>query len=681
MLMWNRFRWVELQLQALQPLKLAADIEWRLGHLPKTLEDSYWVIYQRIQNAGPHAFQLATFTFQLLLYCQKSFSVENVATLASIALESEDPSFSGTDVLDVCENLVATGSSKDDILGFTHLSVREFLEGLESRSIIDFRKEEGNAGVAIAGLRYLGGALDKELTLPDWELPGQNFPSILDIESSWPNQRAGSLYVFNSGFSDYVINSWPEHLQRSGELMRASKPLQHLWESFFIHDKAVSLQYKNWCVFGAFNACISWGVYETYDAPLNPAWIAVNLEMLDVLRWLYAINYAELVVASWSKNDPLFIAVKAGKQKVVECILEQTMATTVQLLSSAPGDSIDPSKNPLSEAARKGDLDITTTLVEKASPSAEAIKSACIAAGGKGQLEVLRFLFNRLDDPRHETKARILVEAASGGHCGVMSFLIDQGLQVGPSNVEALNSAIVSGHKEAVSILLENGVYSDGGPGPLCTAIRNNRRDIFAMLVLKSPRRDSLSKALIVAVSQANLDMANRLDDLGAEEEGPAVIRAIKTDNCQTAINLINFGYDVQGRYLERFRTALHWAAEKGFLDVVKALLQHGAAPNIYDTDRNTALHLSAKKGHTTVVKALLGAGADSSAKDKFGLTPADLAAKHHHEDTANVLNDWSEEKLKAPNSEHAFAIEIRSSTISNKDNVADEEKNSEVNR
>jgi len=59
-----RFRWVELQIQSLLPLKVAADVEARLSSLPATLEGSYWEVYRQIMESGEHASKLAVFTFQ-----------------------------------------------------------------------------------------------------------------------------------------------------------------------------------------------------------------------------------------------------------------------------------------------------------------------------------------------------------------------------------------------------------------------------------------------------------------------------------------------------------------------------------------------------------------------------------------------------------------------------------------
>jgi len=80
-------------------------------------------------------------------------------------------------------------------------------------------------------------------------------------------------------------------------------------------------------------------------------------------------------------------------------------------------------------------------------------------------------------------------------------------------------------------------------------------------------------------------------------------------------------------------RTALHWAASRGFVDVAKSLLKAGADTNAADDDGRTALHHAAYEGHTAVAELLLDHEADFRSTDSMGLTAAELAAKHRKDD------------------------------------------------
>jgi len=76
----------------------------------------------------------------------------------------------------------------------------------------------------------------------------------------------------------------------------------------------------------------------------------------------------------------------------------------------------------------------------------------------------------------------------------------------------------------------------------------------------------------------------------------------------------------------EHKRTALHFAAAKGYSEVVEILLRHGADPNQKDQLGNTALHLAACTNHVPVVTLLLRAGTDLTTLDNNGRTPLQLA-------------------------------------------------------
>lgn len=73
-------------------------------------------------------------------------------------------------------------------------------------------------------------------------------------------------------------------------------------------------------------------------------------------------------------------------------------------------------------------------------------------------------------------------------------------------------------------------------------------------------------------------------------------------------------------------RTALHIASSKGYKEIVKLLLDHGADPNQKDIIGNTPLHLAVCTNHVDIVTMLLNAGTDAHSFDKYGRTPLHLA-------------------------------------------------------
>lgn len=91
---------------------------------------------------------------------------------------------------------------------------------------------------------------------------------------------------------------------------------------------------------------------------------------------------------------------------------------------------------------------------------------------------------------------------------------------------------------------------------------------------------------------------------------------AFLNDEPAIAETLLKNGADVgvRNRFIEK--TALHWAADKGFLGCVKLLLKKKADVNTTNYLHVTPLHVAISKGHIKIVEILLESGANIQAVD-----------------------------------------------------------------
>lgn len=100
---------------------------------------------------------------------------------------------------------------------------------------------------------------------------------------------------------------------------------------------------------------------------------------------------------------------------------------------------------------------------------------------------------------------------------------------------------------------------------------------------------------------------------------------------------LLEAGADPNHRDREGW-SAIHWAAEQGFLNIVELLLKSGADVNAISSYGTSALHCAANGGHQLVVVELLHCGADPSKSTCHGWTPLHHAAFKGHSDTVTLL-------------------------------------------
>lgn len=72
--------------------------------------------------------------------------------------------------------------------------------------------------------------------------------------------------------------------------------------------------------------------------------------------------------------------------------------------------------------------------------------------------------------------------------------------------------------------------------------------------------------------------------------------------------------------------TLLHWAADRGYSEVAKCLLELKISVNEQDAEGQTALHYAAACGHEEIIYLLLNHGADQTIQDSEGMLAKNLA-------------------------------------------------------
>ncbi|KAK4213489.1 ankyrin repeat protein [Rhypophila decipiens] len=599
------FRWVDLQIQALRHLKVAADIESRLGALPVTLEESYWEIYQEILNSGEHGANLAIFTFRWLLYAKASISMEAFAHIACYHLQSgSGPGFTVTEITDVCANLIIARSGSFE---FAHLSVREFLEGLRRRNLQTFLSDFCQESIAVACLQLLHAIPDDDPEFDEPENPDKVF-LVLKRFNATPRTEA----------VDYATQFWVKHV-RDCFNKRVENPLSDLIKSFLLDPltSEVSPKFKRWCE-------KLWRIDRLRDstkAPHNPIWLACLHDWFEIVEFLYQNTNSSLdleqprhittVRMSHGEVTPLFYGVFIEDFGLVQCISRCDSHPSLQGSSGRTKND----GSPLLHAASKGAVDYVTILLRRG-PSLETQGEALYRAVAHGHFDVVKLLIDHKPEVISRSGYSATFKACADGKTDIVRYLFDKGAPT-ERGVNFVFSAVLNRHIEITRFLLKRDIAMRSG--------------------------DVLSKTLIVSVSHGDEATTALLLQHGAYKEPVAVIRATRQDIELAMIYFVNSEYDVHNCCLEISRTVLFYAAEKGFDRVMdeimeKAGFQSHLLVNVYDGKRRTPLHISVAAGHAACVQILLKHEAKVFAEDGDGRTPLGLARMRGREACESLI-------------------------------------------
>ncbi|KAJ3492943.1 hypothetical protein NLG97_g5047 [Lecanicillium saksenae] len=683
------FRWVELQIQSLLPIKVAGDILARLGALPPTLEDSYSEIYRRILESGSHASQLAVFIFTWLLYANRPTPVSVLAVIASTMLRmggtnenaAQQEELGQTtigEILDVCENLVVL---RDGLLHFAHLSVRDFLESLPGRKANGMAREQGNSSIATACLQYLLFAIErgsKEISLKNGQVSlsdpsfyvvstetvsivvqDENGTRLLDAldkreghpqsvarasrkrrmkenadltqAQKWANQVAMNLVDEHGPQAMFFAASfWPKYVSGCGRL-RSEEPLRSLIRKLLINESdssTVSLQFEIWNAIK--HRIRHYGLFtsETFDPP-SPIWTPIWHQWPETAKIIYESNYYDgindRVVTALDTNDTCAALTPLGF--AVSKRHDGAMISTI--LESYRGTSIAP---------ESGSSSVHLLLIAIENDRSDIVSM------------LVRNEYGRLLEKVHALRA-----AAKRGSVSTISALIENHPEILKEGfLSASKIACRHGHLDIVELLLRGtDVESPSDCQELLnSALTNAHGEIAGYLLKRFPPKDFfdahyLTNALTAAVQDNQRKCVQVLLENGARPDHTALARFIKHGAPEASLGMINAGCNVNGHYFIDRSTPLHLAASSGLGEVMFQLLARGADPALLDRTRRTPLHIAAMFGRKDCTSMLLEhKWIDVVAEDQYDKMALDYAEDRGHNEVATEIRSHMEKLL-----------------------------------
>lgn len=141
--------------------------------------------------------------------------------------------------------------------------------------------------------------------------------------------------------------------------------------------------------------------------------------------------------------------------------------------------------------------------------------------------------------------------------------------------------------------------------------------ELVAKLDPTAVSSEAPSKEFWVTVST----MQKPLEDLESEK---TIVDYIKSGDLENVIKCISECHkEIKANInnLDEDGLALiHWAADRGSVEILKILIGEGANVNITDSDGQTPLHYAVSCAHVDCIEYLLEVGADPCVKDSDGL-------------------------------------------------------------
>ncbi len=353
---------------------------------------------------------------------------------------------------------------------------------------------------------------------------------------------------------------------------------------------------------------------------------------------------------------PLHLAAQHGHLKLARFLIDHGASVDARDLMGA---------TPLHRAIYEGHTHVVRLLLDRGANvhardnEGNAPLDAAINPISKG--ETVNLLLSRGADvnTRNNMHLTPLHEAAFTRRVDLMELLLEHGADINARDMSGgtpLGMAVGRGFEDGAEYLLKNGAECD-----IFSAVRLGLIDEMAARLREEPERLNAKDRhgrtlLLLAVRQEppQQEAAAFLLEQGAEMD---VFTAAILGEREKLAALLDEDPGLANAY-DNDRTPMHFAAERGHLDVVKLLYERGAdvnpAPNwdivplvferaanidIYWNWKNTPLHLAAREGHADVVDFLLKHGADVNAQNADGQTPVQCAVEGGHEEAASLLH------------------------------------------
>jgi len=228
----------------------------------------------------------------------------------------------------------------------------------------------------------------------------------------------------------------------------------------------------------------------------------------------------------------------------------------------------------------KGLTEAALLVAIKSGDLAEVQLYACVGV----EVKMLKGYMPNDTDEEYEEEASPLYWAACYNQLEIVRYFVESGLDIEKGDSDGATPLFATageGHLEVVRYLVEQGANKNiqhGEENSLSTAATNGHLEVVRYLVEHGVDTIKDDRAFEFACYNGHADIAEYLLD----------VRCIDIDLAD------HFG-----------RTALHYAARDGHLDVAQVLFRYGATLDIQDNDGDTPADIATAAGHDDIADAI----------------------------------------------------------------------------
>ncbi|CAG8020378.1 unnamed protein product [Penicillium olsonii] len=641
------FQWASLQIKQVLGLSTRADIEIKLGKLPKTLEEAYRDIYGDISKS-PRRKALVDRACKWVMSAFEPLTSNQLLSAIQIDVDghsvSSDDQLNESELLDRCSNLLVI-DSQAHVWRLSHLSVWEYFEANNHWGLLEVHSHAAKACLQL---------LIETLKSPVYE-------SGMEILGHMHSIETPKKINIHEHLQSYVRYHWMIHV-RTYELHIAEKAkkadpsLADVLKEFLGSPSRSSLQYRAWVSSLCDVSGIIWSsgfsrVACTTDISPGDVPIFVMCRFSFYILLQDCWDNAEITVSQTNDvgDTTLGLAAQGGCKPICEALIQRVTATH----SVSPGNFYE---RALTSAAGGGYQEIVEILIENGADVNLSLPndhygSALAAAGLGGNMGIVMMLINNGADVNIPLSCGLYGSALAAAarlreNAEIIMMLIDNGADVNlPLSCGLYGSALAAAaglreNAEIVNILINNGadVNHPSSCGPYGSALAAATGDGFS---------GNLEIVMILINNGADVNLP-----LSYGEYGSALAAAgggSYGGNKATVVILINNGADVNlplscGKYGSALAAAAYKAGIRGNLEIVMILINNGADLNVpLSCGRyGSALAAAVCGGSSETVMFLIENGADVNLTlpGKKYRNALAAARAHGHEEIEKILVD-----------------------------------------